>query len=541
MIVRFRGPDGAYRVEAAPEESFLVVLERLVTKIPPHADLRVSLAPNAPGEPPSPAMSRSLGDLGIKHGDMYYISYEKPHFDDKGTVDQPNLPKRHIQVDEVDRLLEKQDGRIPRGRSSLCRHGEKGMCEYCQPLDPWNEEYQFQKGIKHLSYFAYVKKLQHDDPKIIYPLEEPDYRIKRCSSGHEPWPHGICSKCQVSAVSLQLQRFRMVDHVEFANPSIVSEFIDWWRNTNTQRIGFLIGRYEPYEQIPLGIKANVQYIWECDQADEPDNLLMRQLPTKTVHRAAAALSLQVVGIIFTDLTDAGEGRVVSKRHAKSYFLSSLEVALAAKFQNEYPNPSLHSESGNFSSKLVTCVVSGNNLGEVDISCYQASVQAQSLVRADLIVPSTNPSVMRIKEQVGTRYVPDMFYRHKNEYGITVQESAMPAFPVDYLIVSLSHGFKDLPVPRSGFPIENRQALRGQTMSQLSDILGLNVGLDSANLADFHVLVFLLASGTLQADEEDAICRLIGLERENNTGEALGLATQLAQGPGLSTIRMIAQS
>lgn len=541
MIVRFRGPDGAYRIEAAPEESFLVVLERLVTKIPPHADLAISMAPNAPGERPSQAMARSLGDLGIKHGDMFFVSYNKPSMAATEPNEVKEAPKNEVQVSEVDRRLEGEDGRIPRGHSSLCRHGEKGMCEYCQPLDPWDDEYQFQKGIKHLSYFAYVKKLQHEDPKNIHPLEEPNYSVKKCTSGHDPWPHGICSKCQVPAISLQLQRFRMVDHVEFANPSIISDFIDFWRSTTSQRIGFLIGKYEPYEQIPLGIKANVQYVWECDQSDDTDNLLMKQLPTKGVHKAAAALGLQVVGIIFTDLTDAGDGRVVTKRHAKSYFLSSLEVALAAKLQNEYPNPSLHSESGHFSSKFVMCVVSGNDLGEVDVACYQTSVQAQSLVRADLIVPSTNPSVMRIKQQEGARYVPEMFYRHKNEYGIAVQESAMPAFPVDYLVVSLSHGFKDLPVPRSKFPIENREALRGQTMSQISEVLGLSAGLDSANLADFHVLLFLLNSGTLQPDEEDAVCHLVNLEKENRYNEALDLATQLANGPGLSTIRMIAQS
>ena len=51
--------------------------------------------------------------------------------------------------------------------------------------------------------------------------------------------------------------FRHVDNIEFENGEIVNSFLDYWRHSSLQRIGYLIGRYEPFTDVPLGIKAVV--------------------------------------------------------------------------------------------------------------------------------------------------------------------------------------------------------------------------------------------------------------------------------------------
>lgn len=90
------------------------------------------------------------------------------------------------------------------------------------------------------------------------------------------------------------------------------------------------------------------------------------------------------------------------------------------------------------------MISGNPKGEIDVSCYQVSEQCEAMARADLIEPSINPSVLLVKEATKTRYVPDVFYKKNNEYGRTVLQGANPQLPVDYMLVTLTHGFPRTP-------------------------------------------------------------------------------------------------
>lgn len=51
----------------------------------------------------------------------------------------------------------------------------------------------------------------------------------------------------------------------FENSELVERFLDYWRITGHQRIGFLYGRYEMHPDIPLGIRAVVASIYEPPQ------------------------------------------------------------------------------------------------------------------------------------------------------------------------------------------------------------------------------------------------------------------------------------
>ncbi|KAK0538689.1 nuclear protein localization protein 4 [Tilletia horrida] len=460
----------------------------------------------------------------------------------------------------------------------------------------------------------------------IPPLDPVSYQVlSPCPSGtHPSWPAGICSKCQPSAITLLRQNYRMVDHVEFASASLIENLLGFWRKTGQQRFGFLVGRYEPYTVtneattvaaggagstgkkiagVPLGIKAVVEAIHEPPQEGEIDGLTIgtpwedqariEALAQKCVSQAegfAKGLGCQFLGMIYTDLTPADPtfedkslvGKVLPKRHKDSYFLSGNEVVFAAHVQLANMSPSRFSRTGQFNSKFVTCVLSGTapeaadpadeeaggldqiEWGAIDVRAYQVSEQAMALVQADLIEASVKPNVMRLKQSADKeRYVPEVFYRYKNQYSIEVKESAKPTFPVEYLLVNVTHGFPNNPSPlflSSDFPIENRPGLHDQSSEKAlalvssalqgaelhplaqtgdADAKGKGRAVDDGTmevrkrlvraLSDWHLFAFLDTSPLLEPGDIDVLANVVA---SHDPGAALDA---LLQRPGWQTL------
>ncbi|KIJ68641.1 hypothetical protein HYDPIDRAFT_173314 [Hydnomerulius pinastri MD-312] len=555
MLIRIRSKDGNFRFEVSPSDDVQVLVDKIVgTSVNNSADpssITISNQPRGNETPVTRLKGRNLQSLGLKHGDLIFVNYQVtsslPDTSSPEAKGQPTSSKSQpvhniwdsVKEDLADTYWRSQDGKIPRDRDTrFCKHTSNGMCDYCMPLEPYDAAYQAEHSIKHLSYHAYLRKLSpktsSSAAQALPPLSPISYKVKvPCpTSNHPSWPAGICTACQPSAITLQSQPFRMVDHLEFASQDIVERFLQSWRATGLQRFGWLLGRYEPYDKVPMGIKAVAEAIYEPPQEGELDGLTLG-IPWEDEHRIrelakSAATPLTIVGYIFTDLDPTPEDRTknVYKRHAQSFFMSSLEAIFAATIQKANPTPSRSSSSGTFGSRMVTAILTATEDGQVDISAYQVSEQACAMVDADMIEASVEPGIVRVKEedrsQNAARYVPDVFYRYKNEYGLEVKKSAKPCFPVEYLLVNVTHGFPQNPSPlfrSTKFAIENRPGLEDQRVeSVLSSLnqLGAPSLQDSRDqskrielakwLSDWHLIAFLETTQLMSPDDIKVLIR-----------------------------------
>ncbi|XP_055635839.1 nuclear protein localization protein 4 homolog [Toxorhynchites rutilus septentrionalis] len=536
IMLRVQSADGTKRVELY-STSTLRELYELIHSTFAYQDYGFALFKERNGTKELvSSRSQTIKAAGLKHGDMIYMknisgpstsrepersssvasnaSNSSSSFNGATGFSREATPSTSFAAaalvalngeDSVDVELYKQDGQIQRKRDEkLCRHNSNGCCVHCSPLEPWDENYLKEQKIKHFSFHSYLKKLTSgvDRGKFVA-LEDLNCKIKSGCRDHPPWPKGICSKCQPSAITLNRQTYRHVDNVMFENTGIVERFLNYWRTTGHQRIGMLIGSYEVHPDVPLGIRARVAAIYEPPQESNRDSIrLLHDEHEAEVDELAHQLGLRRVGWIFTDLLaeNAAAGTVKQLRGIKTHFLTAQECILAGHLQNKYPNRCKHASNGYFGSKLVTVCVTGDDKKQVHMEGYAVSAQCMALVRDNCLLPTKDaPELGYIRESSDKQYVPDVYYKEKDVYGNEVQRLGRP-LPVEYLLVDVPastpvvplftfHERKDV---SQYFPVENR-LIDGhiQEFSALSDYLGKSRSMDFLEaMSDFHLLLHL---------------------------------------------------
>ncbi|VDO92706.1 unnamed protein product [Soboliphyme baturini] len=369
---------------------------------------------------------------------------------------------------------------------------------------PYDEDYLNKKEIKHMSFHSYLRKiLGGKSTTTTCPLEKAVCKIKPGCVLHPPWPEGICSKCQPdAAITLNLQRYRHVDNISFENEFLVNRFLDYWRQCGQQRVGYLLGRYEPYYDVPLGIRAVVSAIYEPPQMSGENFVQLEDDATEQqVDALCKALEIRRIGWIFTDLVaePKGNGSVKHTRHADTYLISAEECITAGYLQNRYPNVCKYSPDAYFGSKFVTVIVSGGEDHQVHFFGYQVSNLCASLVDANCLFPTMDaPELAYVKESSSLQYVPDVYYKKTDEYKNEVLKIGRP-LPVEYLVVDIPAGMPKEPLfsffagtQFEPFAVENRMALHAQSLDAVRSYVsqfGVNQIMEMS--FDFHFLLYLL--------------------------------------------------
>ncbi|KJH47302.1 nuclear protein localization protein 4 domain protein [Dictyocaulus viviparus] len=390
-------------------------------------------------------------------------------------------------LDEVDAILAAEDGQIKRSRDpKMCHHNARQKCAHCLPIDPYDEDYLKSKDIKHMSFHAHVRKLTSGHGKgstLKRPLENIRAAIDLSCPAHKPYPKGVCTKCKPPMITLNRQKYRHVDNIFFENQDLVNDFLNFWRTTGNQRIGYLIGKYQPFSDVPLGIKATVAAIYEPPQNCAKDSVELSEDPNEVaVDQLCNWLGLRRVGWIFTDLWSADQvkGTVHCTRHKDAFFLSAEECITAGFFQSKYPNVTEYCSDRYFGSKFVTVVASGDE-----------------------------------QEQ------------EKNQYGAEVLRNGRP-LPVEFLLVDVPTGmpkepqYTFSPPSTTRFAIENRETMGetqgGANMSSYISDFTPNQFLEHAT--NFHFLLYLMTNHLVQFSdiEIQRLCTAVSTQDREGASE-----------------------
>ncbi len=240
-----------------------------------------------------------------------------------------------------------------------------------------------------------------------------------------------------------------------------------------------------------------------------------------VDALAGYLGLRKVGWIFTDLLQDSKGKVKHFRNIESHFLSAQECIMAGHFQSQHPNACRLSSTGVFGSKFATVLVTGDAEHQVHMEGYQVSNQCMALARDHCLIPTKDaPELGYVKESTSEQWVPDVFYKQKDNYGNEVTKKAQP-LPVEYLLIDVPVSTPKVPLhtfhpAARPFPVEHRP-MEGH-IQDFNALVSYQKQFERSKKADFFNdfhLLFYLATQTVSPLSLDQIRTLLEALKEKN--------------------------
>eukprot|EP01129_Flabellula_baltica_P007198 TRINITY_DN2772_c0_g1_i1.p1 TRINITY_DN2772_c0_g1~~TRINITY_DN2772_c0_g1_i1.p1 ORF type:complete len:591 (+),score=139.91 TRINITY_DN2772_c0_g1_i1:271-2043(+) len=380
-----------------------------------------------------------IGDC-LRHGDMVVLEGNSDKMDmSPGEITVVSKPPEVVDVEDgIDQFLREQDGWVKREKTKYCQHNANASCNRCMSIAPWliqNHDPWAEQGLKHIPFHAWIKqKIYESGSNTIPSLQEDTYRVENTGK--------LSTKDFLkSTATITRQVYRHVDHVLFEDKFIIDDFLQGWRATGEQRCGYLIGRYVPDKEIPLGIRAKVCGIYEAPQRYVNGRVtLMKDKNSDLVDQILSQFGLCRVGFIWTSI-NVENGEVISDREADNPLRGS-EIIRMGHLQSRFPNPWNNSTTNQYGSKFVSvlCCGSFSDPGNVDLHAFQVSDQAAVLIKENILRPSSNPSALKVKKSDSEWIYPAVNYMDKNEYGTPMLKQADPYVPLSFFIIGVNHGF-----------------------------------------------------------------------------------------------------
>ena len=258
-------------------------------------------------------------------------------------------------------------------------------------------------------------------------------------------------------VTVQRQQYRHVDRVTLRNQLEIKRFAAGWIDNHVQRCGFLIGTYSEYspsfpssssasstsmssssKQNSRNTQIRVEAIYEPAQLSDISGVRLSlenggHDEMRDVLRIAKLMNMNVVGFIFTH----------PSREEK---LTSEEVRLASRYQEEYRSMDTFGNSGIQTSKFVTMTLTKNTKNEIVPRAFMASdtcmVLERNVMLDDVNLALDQENITYLRKPKPGRILPIIVAqgvaqeREGERPRIVLKKDLRQSFPTELLIVEL---------------------------------------------------------------------------------------------------------